>query len=278
VSLGQSVGWANRIRLVQERFGDEGTSRPTLKRVLKAVKNVDPINFAPASIPAYKGTTARANISPEAWRFFLTTLRDAAPEFPLIQAWRHTRDIGRKSGWDVPSYPTFYCRWQDLSEAQRHTARHGRAEAIKRLAQPALRDKNSIKALKWVSLDGRTQDFWVDFGDGRAVRPIMLALIDVASNTVLGFELGPSENAAGTVRLIKRTCERCGNWACLTPTTVPPSPGYLVSLSVAARKPPRSTKSQSKTCMPALGNEPLSASGPRTMGECCRQRFFDAKA
>jgi putative transposase len=38
----------------------------------------------------------------------------------------------------------------------------------------------------------------------------MLALVDVASNVVLGHELARSENAAATARLIKRVCERWG--------------------------------------------------------------------
>jgi putative transposase len=38
----------------------------------------------------------------------------------------------------------------------------------------------------------------------------MLALVDVASNKMLDWELAPSENAVATVRVIKRTCERYG--------------------------------------------------------------------
>lgn len=96
----------------------------------------------------YKGKTEKAGIGPDAWRFFLTTIRDAAPEFPLIQAWRDTRDVGKKRGWAVPSYPTFYRRWQDLSAAQRLAARHGRAAAVKQPTQPAARDKTGINALE----------------------------------------------------------------------------------------------------------------------------------
>ncbi|MEM1372375.1 MAG: hypothetical protein AAGG72_09150 [Pseudomonadota bacterium] len=54
-------------------------------------------------------------------------------------------------------------------------------------SHPALRDKTTIKPLEWVSLDGRTQDYWTDMGDGKAVRLTMLALVDVASNMVLGY-------------------------------------------------------------------------------------------
>ena len=210
VSLGSSVGWPERIRLVQEKFGDEGTSKPSLKRLLSAVEGVDPINYAPALLDGYKATARHAEMSEDAWRFFMTTIRDAAPDFPLKSAWRDTRDAGRSLGWSVPSYPTFYRRWEALSEAERLHARYGRDATHTRLVQPSHRDKSSLPPLTWVSLDGRVQDFWVDFGDGKPVRPVMLALVDVGSNTVLGWELARSENAARTVRLIKNVCQRHG--------------------------------------------------------------------
>lgn len=87
---------------------------------------------------------------------------------------------------------------------------HGRAEAVRRPAQPALRDKTSIGALERVSLDGRTQDFRGDFGDGKAKRPAMIALVDVATNAVVGWELAPSENAVSTVRPIRTACATFG--------------------------------------------------------------------
>lgn len=210
VSLGPTVRWEERLRLVHDQFGKEGASKPRLKALLTAVKGVDPINYAPALLDNYKGSPSCFEITPKAWQYFMTTIRDAAPEFPLIQAWRDTRDVGKKQGWHWPSYPTVYSRWRELSEAQRHAARYGRADAVKRFAQPIHRDKTSIGPLEWVSLDGRTKDFWTDRGDGRPLRMTMLVLVDVATNMVLDFEIASSENAADTVRLIKRTCETYG--------------------------------------------------------------------
>ncbi|RBO54522.1 hypothetical protein DSD19_03830 [Rhodovulum sp. BSW8] len=87
-------------------------------------------------LPGCKGNTALAEVSDEAWQFFVTTIRDAAPELPLWQAWRDVRDVARRKGWAWPSWPTVYRRWQALPEAQRIAARHGRGEAAKRLAHP----------------------------------------------------------------------------------------------------------------------------------------------
>ncbi|QEW19262.1 Bacteriophage Mu transposase [Marinibacterium anthonyi] len=137
--------------------------------------------------------------------------------------------------WAVPSYPTFYRRWNELSEAQRRSVRLGRDQTAKQLSIPAHRDKTSILSMEWVSLDGRTLDFWVDWGDGKAVRPVMLALVDVASNMVLGWELGPSENAVGTVRLIKRVCERHGIFDRLYTDNGSAFAGHLVAGGAAYR-------------------------------------------
>jgi len=100
VAMGTGLSWAERTRLVQERFGTKGTSKPRLMAILKVVQGVDPINFAPALLDRYKAPSRRAPMAQEAWSFFLTTIRDAAPEFPLKQAWRDTRDVAAKRGWE----------------------------------------------------------------------------------------------------------------------------------------------------------------------------------
>ena len=189
------------------KFGAEGTDKMTLRRILRAVAGVDPVNFAPVLLPSHSRTgKPPAEFSVEAWAYFLTTIRDAGPHFPLMQAWRDVRDVAARRGWAWPKYITVWRRWDAMPEAERMAARHGTEETVKRLAQPIRRDKTTIRALEWVSLDGRTQDFWVDFGDGKPVRPVMLALIDVASNYVLGYELAASENAVATARLIRNVC------------------------------------------------------------------------
>ncbi len=111
-------------------------------------------------------------------------------------------------GW--PSYATVYRRRHAQPEARTLVARHGREETRRRLTQPIRRDKNSVGALEWVSLDGHTVDVFLTFGDGRTLRFTLLILVDVAPNYVLGWELTESENAPTTVRLIRRVVERCG--------------------------------------------------------------------
>lgn len=199
------------VAAVRSEFGSKGTDRMTLKRILKAVAGVDPINFAPSLLPEYdRGGRPKAEISPEAWSFFMTAISKAAPTWPLRSAWKDVRDLANSKGWTWPPYKTVLRRWDALSEAQKRAARYGRDEAITALNMPIKRDLTSIRPLEWVSLDGRTQDFWVDFGDGKPVRPVMIALVDSASHYVLGYELARSENAVATARLIRNVCKTHG--------------------------------------------------------------------
>jgi hypothetical protein len=92
-----------------------------------------------------------------------------------------------------------------------------------------IRDKTTIGALEYVPLDGHALDLWADFGDGRAVRPVMIAWVDVASNVGPDFELAPSENASATVRLITRVCEAHGIFDRLSTDNGSAFAGHLVS-------------------------------------------------
>ena len=211
LTIGPGLSWPERAALACDKFGPEGTSEASLERLSKAVEGVDPINFAPALLPGHgKSGPPSAEPSPEAWALFLSILQRAGEDFPLIAAWRDVEDVKGLEGWDWPSSATVRRRWHGLPLAARLHARIGTDGAVKRLAQPAMRDKTTIRPLEWVPLDGRTLVFRVDFGDGRAVRPVMIALVDVASSAVLGWALSTSENARSTQRLIREVCERFG--------------------------------------------------------------------
>ncbi|PKP70249.1 MAG: hypothetical protein CVT82_07010 [Alphaproteobacteria bacterium HGW-Alphaproteobacteria-4] len=207
----EHMGSGALARAVRERFGSVGTSEISLRRIREQIKGVAPINYAPALLHDYaREGGKRAAMSEEAWAFFMTTLRDAGPQFPLRQAWRDVRDISRKMGWACPSFTTVFRRWSALDPAQKLVARHGHEAAAKALSMPIMRDKTTLGALQLVSLDGRTLDFWVDFGDGKAARPVMIALVDVATNFVLGYELAKTENAVATSRVIRHVSRDFG--------------------------------------------------------------------
>lgn len=230
LSAGKSLPWSEKLALVKARFGANGVSLPSLNRILRAVEGVDPVNFAPSLVADYSLSGAPcAPMCEAAWSFFMTTIRDAGESFPLKQAWRDVRDVAPEKGWDWPSWATVFRRWQNLPLAQQLHARLGHSDAVKRLAQPAMRDKTTILPLEWVSLDGRTKDFWAHNGDGKPRRYTFLALVDCATSFVLDWELAESENARATVRLIKRTCETYGIFDRLYPDNGSAFAGHLVA-------------------------------------------------
>jgi putative transposase len=196
--------------LVPARFGPKGTSKASLKRLPEAIEGVDPITYALALLVGYKGPKIRAAMSEDASRLFLSIAERGGAGLTLRAAWRDVRDLARRQGRDWPSYATVHRRWTALPDTQRMMLREGHEATVKARTLSTLRDKTTIGALGTVSLDGRMLDLWADFGEGRAVRPIMSALVDMACSAVLDFELAPSENAAATVRPIARTCEAHG--------------------------------------------------------------------
>ncbi|MDT8857160.1 DNA-binding domain-containing protein [Paracoccaceae bacterium Fryx2] len=203
IAAGKMLSWPEKVSLVASELGEKGASEASLRRVLSDIEGVDPINFAPALLADYRGGRKPTEIPAEAWSYFLTALRDGGEEYPLRKAWCDARDLKLAEGWDWPSWSTVFRRWDALSEVEKLTIRVGREEAARRLAQPAVRDKTSILPLEWVSLDGRTQDFWAVGEDGKVRRHTFLALVDCASNAVLDWEVADAENARSTVRLIR---------------------------------------------------------------------------
>lgn len=205
------VRWNDCHARLAEQFGGYLPSIPTLKRLLATVKGVDPINYPPALLTGHTGRTVEAEMSREAWDFFLKTIHDAYKDFPIIQAWRDTRDVARKQGWRWPTYETVNRRWKALTYADRLTARVGREEAVKRLSQPVLRDKTSLGAMEWVSMDGRTLDLFVQLPDGKTKRRLTVIILEeIRTGKIIGWEISPEEEAAATIRLIVGAVKRYG--------------------------------------------------------------------
>lgn len=73
------AGWASEDRgltctlidQARKTFGTDGTEKMTLRCILRAVAGVEPMNFAPALLPAHtRAGSPPAEFSPEAWAYF----------------------------------------------------------------------------------------------------------------------------------------------------------------------------------------------------------------
>lgn len=106
------------LTAARQTFDCQHTDRAALRKISLEVEGVDPINFAPALLPLFtrKGGR-RAEISEEAWSFFMTVIRDAVAQYPLVEAWRDVRDVASKRRWQWPTQVTVWRRWNALSEA-----------------------------------------------------------------------------------------------------------------------------------------------------------------
>ena len=79
--------WAEKVAILRGRHGEDGTSKPSLMRILKAVEGVEPINFAPALLAVYSRDSApKAALSDAAWSLFMTIIRDAGEGFKITSA------------------------------------------------------------------------------------------------------------------------------------------------------------------------------------------------
>lgn len=202
------------FKAARAKFGAKGTSRATLLRNMKAVKGVDPANFAPALLTDHCRVGGRkgpaAGESPEAWAYFLKLIEDAHEEWPLAAAYDRVERIKAQMGWHWPSRATIYNRWNALPQSTKLTLRHGAEKALKLIRQPVIRDRRTIAPMHIWSLDGQVRNVKVTFEDGTEGRPIELRLVDVGSGRIVSWRLCKTENAIETAALIIDAVRRHG--------------------------------------------------------------------
>lgn len=204
------MGRAAVHQAVWDQFGKDGNSAKSLDRWEAQVAGVDPVNFAAVLLDGYKGGAPRAQISQEAWELFEGGIKAAFQTHHYTALYRDVQAIAAKRGWAWPSYSTVMRHFKALPVAEQVAMRFGREEAHRRFYQANLRNSANLRAMEWVSLDGRTVDLWVTWPDGRTLRPTVLGLVDQASGKVLDIEFAPSENAQATAELERRAFKRFG--------------------------------------------------------------------
>lgn len=189
---------------------EAGVAEQTVSRAWDAIQDVPRADWLPTLIPAYKAGGRSSDRSEEATSYFLGLLKDASARYPLKAAWRRTEKLAVKKGWAWPGYDTVR-RWyqKDLSAGQKALLRSGR----KALDQSFPSQKRTVckeTALSIVNIDGRMADVFVRWEDGSVSRPVVIALQDIYSRKVLGYEIAKSENADATKALLLRVFDEFG--------------------------------------------------------------------
>lgn len=186
-----------------------GFSVSGLYRKRSAVKGLPRANWLPALAANYKAGGREAEISDDAWRYFLTFLANSSGRLPLSTAYRKTKEASDVLGWEWPSYGTVRNRWNTLSAGERALIKSG-SKALDETIPPQRRSIGHLKALQIVNLDGQQRDVRAIWEDGEVSRPILLAIQDVFSRAYLAWELVKTENSDATKRLILKVIDKYG--------------------------------------------------------------------
>lgn len=196
-------------------------SPATLLRWRKMIANVDPINWAPALAPNYKGRTVTAKISPEAWTEFEDLVGLSGKNgtgVPLKELWRRIADQKAAKGWHWPPYRTVLRRWNRLDPVRRRTLQFGPEAAARSLTQYQPRTIDGMFAMEQVELDGREFKVLSNYGDVLKIKlrdgsigcPWVITYTDRASSCVVGFSISTSENEEAAADATIRMCEEHG--------------------------------------------------------------------
>jgi len=150
-------------------------------------------DWLPSLCPRNAGSTAKAELSPEAWEAIKTAwLRDEAPTFKAC--WEDIEELAKKRGWTLPNPRTVERRLQtEIHPCVIVLCREG-PEALKRMYPWQERDRSCFHALEAVNADGHTWDVRVLWPDGVIDRPVMVAVQDLYSNKILGWRIDRTEN------------------------------------------------------------------------------------
>lgn len=167
----------------------------TLRNWRAQVRGVPRAHWLAALVPARRGRPIAADCDPRAWDMLVSDwLR---PEQPCVAAClRRLREAAAREGWGpIPSDRTLRRRLEtQVPRAVKVAAREG-LRAAARLIPAQRRSRAQLAALEGVGADGHKLDLLViPPGGGDPVRPVLLALQDLASGKILAHRLGLTES------------------------------------------------------------------------------------
>lgn len=148
--------------------------------------------------PAYAGRTEIADCDPAIWRAYKSDY--LRPRRTFAAAYRFAAELAEKAGVALPSAKTLQRRLErEVSRLTIILLKEGE-DALKREFPYIERDETTFHAMEAINVDGHKWDVLVDFGDGKPVRPMMVAIQDLYSRKMLGWRIARSENS-NTVRM-----------------------------------------------------------------------------
>ncbi len=205
---GSGTRQAEILAALADRF-DKGINRATVWRYRSQVRGQDPSLWAPLLLPDWKGKTARAEFSEEAWEHIKDQyLIQSQP--PLRLVYDLAMKIAPEKGWIIPSYDTVQARLNELPHDYVVLRREGR-KALGRAFAHQERDYSRLELHELWNADGHKADLFVKDKAGEVFRPILVAFQDVRSRKILGWAVGKSETAELVRRALHHSIVACGN-------------------------------------------------------------------
>lgn len=208
------LSWRDTLSQLASAGFDETPSKVTLKRWLKEVENVDPINWAPVLAPGYstKGAPLAA-CHPDAWadyeaRIAASGRNGTGANFKRL--WTQTRAEADARGWAFPPYRTVMRHWAKLSVERQRTLELGAEAAARSLTHFFPRSLEGMAAMEQVEVDFREFKILCIWEDGYVGCPWVGLAGDRASSKIVGRTVQKSETAEGYVALTRNMVETHG--------------------------------------------------------------------
>lgn len=181
-------------RELHARFG---VSEPTLWRLRERVKGQPSHHWLPLLAPKWKGRTAMAEFTEDAWVWIKEHWgQQSKPKLkPVVD---RARQIAPAKGWVIPSIDAVRDRIDALPRWWQVYRREG-DKALAALYPAMERDYNTLAIHELWCSDGHKADIfcrWME-ADGKETigRPIVVVWMDVRSRYFLGYAVGRVESA-----------------------------------------------------------------------------------
>lgn len=177
-----------------------GVGKSTLYGWIDLVKGVPAGDRLPHLAPRRKGGGKQADIHPALWEELLSDwLRLSQP--PFSDCYRRLEDAAALMGETLPHAKTLLRRVMAEVPANVIALKREGKEAVRAMLPPQIRTVAHLHAMQIVNIDGHKADVFVQWPDGRILRPTIVAIQDVYSRKFLAWRVAEAEDMV-TARLV----------------------------------------------------------------------------